>query len=109
MKATERLSFDNLEYSKGILSGLLNFSLRSGLFCCDGMPQLDPDFEEKDKNPHFRCRCGYEAALQTALMCIEHVTNEKKLDAQNGLLYNVEARNASQHADPQASHSGQGR
>lgn len=108
MKVTERLSFDNLEYSKGTLSGLLNFSIRSGLFCCDGMPQLDPDFDEKDKNPFYRCRCGYEAALQTAIMCIEHVRNEKILDAQKGLLHNVEEWNKAQHSASQASHPSQG-
>ncbi|MBM6871180.1 hypothetical protein [Pseudoflavonifractor phocaeensis] len=92
MRETERLSFETLEYAKGTLSGLLNFSLRSGLFCCDGMPQLDPEYTDREKNPHFRCRCGYEAALETAIRCIEFVVSRKKEEAMEGLLHNAERR-----------------
>lgn len=108
MTATERLSFQTLEYAKGTLSGLLNFSLRSGLMCCDGMPKLNQDYSEEDKNPFFRCRCGYEAALQTAIMCIERVRQEKILEADKGLLHNVEERSSSTHESRQAEQSEHG-
>ena len=92
MKITESLSFDTLECAKGTMSGLLNFSQRSGLLACAGMPQLDPELKERDKNPFYRCRCGYEAALRVAIMCIEHVFEEKKLEANEGLCHLIEER-----------------
>lgn len=67
----DRIPLNQLEYAKGVMSGLLNFSLRSGLFHGDGTLVVDKDIPETDTSPTYRFRCGYEHALEVAIRCID--------------------------------------
>lgn len=63
---------EQLAYAKGTLSGLLNFSIRSGLTVGAGCESTASS--PKDADPAFRCRCGYEHALDVAIRCIDIVS-----------------------------------
>jgi hypothetical protein len=66
-----RIPVNQLEYAKGLLSGLLNFSIRSGLFIGDGCASCGEARPESETSPALRCRGGYEHALEVAIRCID--------------------------------------
>lgn len=66
----ERITTGQLEYAKGLLSGLLNFSIRSGLIVGDG-ERGGELYTDADKDPALRFRDGYEHALEVAISCID--------------------------------------
>lgn len=59
-----------LRYAKGVLSGLLNFSIRSGLTLGDG-ERGGEGYTDADRDPAMRFRSGYEHSLEVAIRCIE--------------------------------------
>jgi transcriptional regulator with XRE-family HTH domain len=65
------IPISQLEYAKGVLSGLLNFSIRSGLVVGDGCAACPEAMPEEYASPALRCRCGYEHALSVAIRCID--------------------------------------
>lgn len=67
----DEMECSELEYAKGVLSGLLNFSIRSGLTVGDGCGSCGENIPETERTPAYRCRCGYEDALRTAIRCID--------------------------------------
>ena len=74
---TTKQSISELEYAKGILSGLLNFSIRSGLVVGDGCSDCPDSLPKEYTSPAFRCRCGYEHALTVAIQCIDAVRSSQ--------------------------------
>lgn len=77
----ERIPLDQLEYAKGTLSGLLNFSIRSGLVVGDGcIVACRENIPATESSPAYRCRCGYEHALEVALRCTEDAIARKQMN-----------------------------
>ena len=76
--SAQRIPLDQLRYAKGMLSGLLNFSIRSGLIVGDGCLQCGTNIPAADSSPAYRCRCGYEHALEVAIRCIDDEIAKKE-------------------------------
>ncbi len=91
--STSRIPEGQLRYAKGVLSGLLNFSIRSGLIVGDGCERCGAHITDADSDPAKRCRCGYEHALEVAIRCIDEeiARTEEKETAPGGQVREREA------------------
>lgn len=76
--SASKIPLDQLWYAKGTLSGLLNFSIRSGLVVGDGCLQCGANVPTIESSPAYRCRCGYEHALEVAIRCIDDEIAKKE-------------------------------